>query len=251
MELTTANDFTIYPINECAVTIEFGNAIDESLMARISKFNQALCKKPFPGMYDTVPAYTTLTVFFDPVQVIRQNNLNGKSCFEKVSGYLETLKDDTDSKLVSEGEIISIPVCYGGEFGPDLPYVAKYHQITIDEVVRLHTDAIYKVYMIGFIPGFAYMGGLNDLLETPRKDKPQKVPAGAVGIAGKQTSIYPLETPGGWQVIGQTPVKLFDANRQPPALLKAGDRIKFEPVSLKEFKNYHSKNKVPSPIGGG
>jgi len=234
MEPITANDLTLYPISECAITVEFGNTIDEGLMSRISRFNRALSQNPFPGMYDTVPAYTTLTVFFDAVQVIRQNDLNGNSCFEKVSGYLENLKEDDDSAPSSESEIISIPVCYGGKFGPDLQYVAEYHNLTVDEVIGLHTDAIYKVYMIGFIPGFAYMGGLNDLLETPRKDTPQKVPAGAVGIAGKQTGIYPLETPGGWQVIGQTPVILFDAHRQPPALLKAGDRIKFEAISLSE-----------------
>ena len=242
MEPGATNDLSIYPVSECAVTIEFGNVIDESLMARISRFNQALLQKPFPGMHDTVPAYSTLTVFFDPVQVIRQNNLNGKSCFEKVSAYLKSLNDDADSRPVSETEIISIPVCYGNEFGPDLQYVASYHHLTIDEVTGLHADAAYKVYMIGFVPGFAYMGGLSDLLETPRKDTPRKVPAGAVGIAGKQTGIYPLESPGGWQIIGQTPVKLFDANRQPPALLKAGDRVKFEPVSLKEFKSYFKKN---------
>ena len=126
--------------------------------------------------------------------------------------------------------------------GPDLEYVAEFHHLTIEEVISLHSAAVYKVYMIGFIPGFAYMGGLPAKLDTPRKDSPRKaVPAGAVGIAGKQTGIYPLETPGGWQIIGQTPIKLFDENRQPPAFLKAGDRIKFEPISLSGFEKHNNK----------
>jgi inhibitor of KinA len=238
METTTANNLTIYPISEGAVTIEFGNAIDESLMRRIGNFNQLLRQKPFPGIYDTVPAYTTLSVFFDPMVLIQVKDMPGKSCFEKISGYLNQVKDEENPSSISETKIISIPVCYGGSLGPDLEYVAIYHQITVDEVIKLHSSAIYTVYMIGFIPGFAYMGGLNDLLETPRKATPLKVPAGAVGIAGKQTGIYPLETPGGWQIIGQTPFNLFDANRQPPALLKAGDKIRFESISYQDLKKY-------------
>ena len=238
MKSTTANDLTIYPLSESAVTVEFGNTIDETLMNRINRFNQLLHQKPFPGLYDTVPAYTTLTVFFDPFKLILQNELPGKSCFEKVSNYLQQVRDDGEPSSASETDIIGIPVCYGGSLGPDLEYVAEFHHLTDDEVISLHSSAVYKVYMIGFIPGFAYMGGLPDKLDTPRKDMPRKaVPAGAVGIAGKQTGIYPLETPGGWQIIGQTPVKLFDENRQPPALLKAGDRIRFEAISLLDFEN--------------
>jgi inhibitor of KinA len=234
---TAPNDFTIYPISESAVTIEFGNTIDEGLMDRIGRFNQLLHQKPFPGMYDIVPAYTTLSVFFDPMVLFYRDELPGAGCFEKISGYLKGLKEEIGPAPSVENEIVNIPVCYGGALGPDLEYVASYHQLTVGDVIRLHSTAVYKVYMIGFIPGFAYMGGLIDLLETPRKDTPRKaVPAGAVGIAGKQTGIYPLETPGGWQIIGQTPVKLFDANREQPALLKAGDRVKFEQISLSEFK---------------
>ncbi len=229
----------IYPISESAVTIEFGNAINEALMLRIAGFNQLLKQKPFPGLYDAVPAYTTLTVFFDPLVVIRATALPGKSCYEKVSGYLQQLQGVNNPAPVAQNDIIVIPVYYGGELGPDLEYVADYHQLSVDEVIHIHTSAICKVYMIGFIPGFAYMGGLDDRLETPRKATPRSaVPAGAVGIAGKQTGIYPLQTPGGWQIIGQTPVKLFDASRQIPSLLKAGDRIRFEAVTLSAFQNH-------------
>lgn len=239
MKTTGVNDFTIYPISESAVTVEFGNTIDESLMHRVNSFNQMLHQKPFPGMCTTVPAYATLTVFFDPCNLIHKNDLPGKTCLEKVSGYLRSLKEGHDPQSISENEIITIPVCYGGTLGPDMEYVATYHNLSVHEVIKLHSRPVYKVYMIGFIPSFAYMGGLTEQLFTPRKDTPRKaVPKGAVGIAGQQTGIYPLETPGGWQIIGQTPLSLFDANKQPPALLKAGDRVKFESIGLSEFKNY-------------
>lgn len=234
-----ANNLSIYPISEKAVTIEFGHVIDESLMDRISRFNWLLNQNPFPGLLSTVPAYSTLSIFFDPVKVIQNHTLPGKSCLAKVSGYLNSLKEDESPSSIAEEPVIAIPVCYGGAFGPDLEYVADYHKLSMGEVISIHSSAVYKVYMIGFIPGFAYLGGLSALLETPRKDNPRKaVPAGAVGIAGKQTGVYPLETPGGWQLIGQTPVKLFDAQRLQPSLLKAGDSIKFEPISLPDFETY-------------
>ena len=237
MNLTPATNLVIYQISENAVTIEFGHAINETLMQRISRFNQLLNKTPFPGMLGIVPAFTTLSIFFDPLQIINNVGLTGKTCYQKVSGYLQSLKEDDQSLSASADTPISIPVCYGGDFGPDLGYVADFHHMTVNEVIRLHTSAIYQVYMIGFIPGFAYLGGLSDELETPRKESPRNaVPAGAVGIAGKQTGIYPLQTPGGWQLIGQTPVKLFNAGREQPSLLKAGDRVKFDSISLDDFE---------------
>jgi len=243
MKTATVNDFIIYPISECAVTVEFGNSIDEGLMQEIGGFDHMIHQKPFGGMLTTVPAYTTLTIFFNPLELINNDDLPGKSCFDKVSGYLKSLNDRYNAGPVSENEIINIPVYYGGSAGADIEYVAAYHNLTIHEVITLHSQPVYKVYTIGFIPGFAYMGGLNESLHTPRKPTPRKaVPAGAVGIAGQQTGIYPLETPGGWQIIGQTPLSLFDANRQPPALLKAGDRVKFVPISLSDFEN--KKNNI-------
>ena len=238
MQRAGPNDFTIYSISEKAVSVAFGNAIDEQILQRISNFNQALQQKPLPGMYSTVPAYTTLSVFFDPLQVIQADGLFGTTCFERVSGYLKQM-ENTDNVQAIESDVITIPVCYGGEFGPDLEEVAALHHLSTDKIVELHTSAIYTVYMIGFVPGFAYLGGMPEVLASPRKATPRKaIPAGSVGIAGKQTGIYPLITPGGWQIIGQTPLKLFNADREQPALLKAGDKVKFEPVSLADFKTY-------------
>lgn len=239
---TTTANLVIYQLSENAVTIEFGNAIDETLMRRINAFDQLLHKNPFPGMQSTVPAYATLTIFFDCLQVLNDNSLVGKTCFQKVSGYLQGVKEDEKAAPASAAGIINIPVCYGGDFGPDLNYVADFRHMTTDEVVRLHTIAIYTVYMIGFIPGFGYLGGLSDELETPRKESPRKiVSAGSVGIAGKQTGVYPLDTPGGWQLIGKTPVKLFDADRGQPSLLKAGDQVKFDAISYGDYETLMNK----------
>lgn len=228
----------VYSLSEQAVTIEFGREIDQETLERITGFDQLLSQNPFPGFVTSVPAYTTLSVFFDPVRVIQPDELPGRDCFEKVSGYLSQLYEKRGNTNAAPGDIVTIPVCYDPELGPDIVEVAEIHNLTIDAVIQLHSAAEYRVHMIGFMPGFAYLGGMSEALSTPRKSTPRKaVPAGAVGIAGKQTGIYPLQTPGGWQLIGQTPVKLFDVTRTQPSLLNAGDRVIFKPVSRLEFDN--------------
>ncbi|EHQ24504.1 5-oxoprolinase subunit PxpB [Mucilaginibacter paludis] len=235
---------SIYFLSENALTIEFGNEINDDLQQKIRNFNQFLLDHPFPGFSTTVPAYASLSVFFDPLQVISAAELPGLSCFEKVSNYLNNLNDKIKRTSAAPAEIVTIPVCYGGSMGPDLEGLAALHHLTEDDVIQLHSKAVYQVYMIGFVPGFAYLGGLNKLLATPRKLTPSPlVPAGSVGIAGEQTGIYPLETPGGWQIIGRTPLKLFDAAWPKPSLLTAGDRVVFKPIDLEEYnrlKNNHA-----------
>ena len=144
----------------------------------------------------------------------------------------------------------TIPVVYGGEYGPDLEYVAEYHGLTTERVIKLHSQKKYRVYMIGFIAGFPYLGELPEEIATPRLEKPRlKVSAGSVGIAERQTGIYPCETPGGWRIIGRTPIKLFNSFQQPPALLKAGDIVKFKSISEKEFRSLKettSKTEFPA-----
>lgn len=226
----------IYSLSEQAVTIEFGQEISGDILELITGFDQTLRQNPFPGFIASVPAYTTLSVFFDPVRVIQSDELPGRDCFEKVCSCLSLLYEKRENTNAPSGNIATIPVCYDPELGPDIADVAKLHNLTVDAVIQLHSAAEYRVHMIGFMPGFAYLGGMDDLLSTPRKGTPRSaVPAGAVGIAGKQTGIYPAQTPGGWQLIGQTPVKLFDVNRPQPSLLKAGDRVIFKPVSRLEF----------------
>jgi inhibitor of KinA len=236
MMQASTHTFHIYSLSERAVTIEFGNEISEDTLQRISSFNQSLRQKPFTGFYTSVAAYTTLSVFFNPLQVIAEDMLPGDDCFEKVSGYLKFLNNKPQREQSYPSKTITIPVCYGGPLGWDLEEVAHVNKLSIEQVIELHSTVIYKVYMIGFVPGFAYMGGMSALIATPRKSTPQKaIPAGSVGIAGEQTGIYPLETPGGWQIIGQTPLKMFDANRTQPALLKAGDNVIFQPISEQVF----------------
>lgn len=229
-----ASVLNIYPLSEQSLTISFGNEVSEETLRHINAFHQSLLQNPFSGYVDAVPAYTTLSIFYDPLQVLL-SELLGTDAYEKVSNYLNALKIDF-KEAKKQASVVEIPVCYGGDLGPDLESLAALHQLTVSEVIALHTEPAYLVYMIGFVPGFAYMGGLNPVLETPRLATPRQViPAGSVGIAGKQTGIYPLETPGGWQLIGRTPLKMFDVDREQPSLLQAGDKVKFVPITRSEF----------------
>ena len=231
--------FSIYYLSEQAVTIEFGHEISDTLLHRISSYNNLLHQHPFPGLQTTVSAYSTLSIFYDPLQVIQATELRGRDGFEKVQNYLLNLTEQNIDQTKSSATPITIPVCYGELYGPDIEEVADVNSLSIQDVISLHTQAVYTVYMIGFVPGFAYMGGMNEQLATPRKATPrQTIPAGSVGIAGKQTGIYPLETPGGWQIIGRTPLKLFDATHAQPALLKAGDKVIFKSIPLQEFDQH-------------
>ena len=236
--IKTGFQLHIYSLNEKSVTISFGSVISEEILAHITAFNQRLLQNPFAGLVTTVPAYTTLTVFFDPLRVMVAE-LAGKSCYEKVSTYLKKINHLERSKEPVTANRVIIPVCYGGDFGPDILAVAQANNITEAEIIALHSAVQYTVYMIGFVPGFAYMGGMDARLATPRKEVPSaKIPAGSVGIAGLQTGIYPMEIPGGWQIIGKTPFKMFDAQREQPALLKGGDLVTFKAITVAEFNAY-------------
>jgi inhibitor of KinA len=219
------------------VTLQFGEGISDDVRQQVSAYNMLLNQKPFPGMLTTIPAYTTLSVAYDMMQVSK-SSLSGKHCFDKVSTYLYSLQPSMIPPIKS-GVTLTVPVCYSGDLGPDIEEVACINQLTVHEVIKLHSQLTYQVFMIGFIPGFAYLGGMDARLTTPRKTTPRKVvPAGSVGIAGAQTGVYPMESPGGWQLIGQTPLRLFDAERNEPSLLKAGDEVKFEPITYTEFQTY-------------
>ncbi|HHY76979.1 MAG TPA: 5-oxoprolinase subunit PxpB, partial [Clostridiales bacterium] len=142
---------------------------------------------------------------------------------------------DTDSE---PAKVVEIPTIYGGEYGPDIEFVAQHNNLTVDEVIEIHSSRNYLIYMLGFTPGFPYLGGMSEKIETPRLKTPRtKIPAGSVGIAGKQTGIYPIDSPGGWQLIGRTPVKLYDPLADPPVLLNAGDYVRFVPIDEKEYKS--------------
>lgn len=228
---------TIHPLGESAAVVRFGTAWSEELWTSIVKLQQALERQPFVGMVECVPALAALTVYYDPYRVyIAQQPANRKPPFVQVQAWLLEMMKDLDAVQMPESEEIGIPVVYGGEFGPDLIEAAAGCGLTEEEFIRRHTAPLYLVHMIGFAPGFPYLGGMDESIAVPRKSTPRaKVLAGSVGIAGKQTGIYSLDSPGGWNIIGRTPLTLFDPHVQPPTLLKAGMRLRFYPISEAEW----------------
>lgn len=227
--------YSIKPLSEQAVVIQFDSAISKEILTRVLNYQEILLTNKFPGLIEIVPSYCSITVYYDLIQV-HQSALQGNSAFEKVKSYLNSL-DEKQHSLQLNVKHHSIPVCYDVQYGVDLPELSETLHLSVDEIISLHTRNEYAVYLIGFTPGFPYMGILPDSLVCNRKNSPRKkVPRGSVAIAGKQTGIYPFETPGGWQIIGRTAVNLFSVERPQPNLFKPGDMVKFEAISLKEFE---------------
>ncbi len=214
------------PGGDRALFIELGDTIDPELNRRVRRLLLTIQEAALPGLVEVVPAYRSLLVYYEPRQIRRR----------ELRARLDDLIHESLTAELARPKVTEIPVAYGGEYGPDLGAVADHNQLSPEEVVRLHTGATYLIYMMGFIPGFAYLGGMSPRIATPRLPTPRTaIPAGSVGIAGSQTGIYPAESPAGWQVIGRTPVELFLPRRQPPALLQMGDYVRFVPVSDEEF----------------
>lgn len=210
-----------------SVAVVFGDDISEEINTKIRVFDKAVKNASIDGVRETVPTYCTLMIHYDP-EIIRYSSLREK--------LLSLLDVSGDAEKI-ENKVMEIPVLYGGEYGPDLGFVASNAHLTEDEVIKIHSEKEYLIYMLGFTPGFSYMGGMDDRIATPRLQTPRVlIPAGSVGIAGKQTGIYPIDSPGGWQLIGRTPVKLYDSQRETPILLDAGLRIRFVPINAEEYK---------------
>lgn len=228
---------TIKPLGDSALMVQLGDGIDPLIHKKVKNLSALLYEYPFEGFIESVPAYNNVTVHYNPYTVyLSQIGAEGITAFQKVSAFINDLVQRIGGTQSVEERTIVIPVCYGGEFGPDLEYVAAYHALSTDEVVQIHTENDYLVYMLGFAPGFPFMGGMNEAIATPRKETPRlSIAPGSVGIAGKQTGVYPLETPGGWQIIGRTPKKLFLPGHTPPTLLQSGDKIRFVPISFEEY----------------
>lgn len=219
---------TFYPIGDSAIVIQFADVISPEIHQKVRAVAAYLDEYAFEGFIEYTPAFSSVTVYYQP-WLIR---------YQEIQLLLEEMLVELMGDLeIAEAPIIEIPVVYGGHRGPDLAFVASKNKLSTSEVIAIHTSAEYVVYMIGFAPGFPYLGGMSEKIAAPRKEQPSAViPAGSVGIAGLQTGIYPIETPGGWQIIGQTPLQLFELNREVPALLKAGDRVRFVAISETEFK---------------
>jgi KipI family sensor histidine kinase inhibitor len=211
---------------DTGLLVEFGEGIDPEVNAKVRAMTRALEKTMPTGVREIIPTYRSLLFVYDP-----QATNPGILCplIEQVENSLKTL-------AMAPARIVEIPVCYGGKFGPDIENVKKPHGLTTDQVIQRHCAPSYLIYMVGFTPGFPFLGGLDATLFTPRLTTPRMhVPEGSVGIANNQTGMYPIASPGGWQIIGRTPLKLFAPHRPHPFLYKAGDKIKFIPISEPEY----------------
>ncbi|MDR2258303.1 MAG: 5-oxoprolinase subunit PxpB [Treponema sp.] len=212
---------------DSGLVIEFGNEISEGINRRITYVTGKLDRAKLPGILDIVPTYRSILVNFDPL---------GISAGEIADIAAAAMNDFSAFPGAAGGEVIEIPVLYGGDKGPDMDFISAHTGLPPEEVIRLHSSVEYLIYMIGFTPGFPYLGGMPKEIATPRLQKPRAlIPAGSVGIAAGQTGIYPVESPGGWQLLGRTPLKIFDCNREPPFLLAAGNYLKFVPVTEDEY----------------
>jgi inhibitor of KinA len=234
----------VIPLGDSALIVrvreQFEDAPEETLDEVLRVFQQ-LRKAAIPGVIEFAPAYTSVAVFFDPLQVAKASGQPNRAfdwLSERVRAAVAAGADRGRSRTSrrSEPRSVEIPVCYDREFALDLDDVARHTRILATKIVDLHSTAEYRVACIGFVPGFPFLAGLPEKLATPRRDMPRKeIPSGSVGIGGAQTGIYPLRSPGGWNLIGRTPLKLFDPTKNPPALLRPGDRVRFRVITREEF----------------
>jgi inhibitor of KinA len=218
---------TLVILSESSVAVTFGDSIGLKTHRKVLAFNDWLSANPFPGLLDVVPAYASVTVFFDPI-LVKNHWREQPSPARAVHAFLEKQVSHFSNPPIPDStnpQLVQIPVCYNGA---DLAEVAGRLHLSENEVIKLHTEAVYTVFMIGFLPGFPYLGPLPEAIELPRRDTPRlRVPAGSVAIAGRQTGIYPQESPGGWHLIGRTDFRLFDPLQSPPAFLQPGMQVRF------------------------
>jgi inhibitor of KinA len=233
--------YRIFPLGDSAITIDFGNVVDEKINDRVISMLKKISSHPFAGFIEASPAYSSVTVFYDVYKI--HNEIKCKSVFEWVKQKLEgLLLENISAESPGRPEIKRIPVCYESRYAIDLSTLAKTKNLPEQKIIQLHCSRLYRVYMLGFLPGFPYLGGLDERIAAPRKLQPQRVAAGSVGIAGVQTGIYPFDSPGGWQIIGRTPAKIFDHNNEQLSLLRAGDVLEFYPITTNEFENIKGRH---------
>ncbi len=215
------------PLGDSALIIRFTDTIDDCVNQHIHFLCVKIEESAIAGIIECVPTFTCLSIIYDPV----------KWSFTELKLFLINFLDElgNSDREIEKGEMV-IPVCYGEEFGPDIDFVAIHNHCTVDEVIKIHSSTVYRVYMLGFIPGFAHLGSVDHRITTPRRSSPRlKVESGSVGIANRQTGIYPYASPGGWQLIGRTPLLLFDETKSPPSYLNPGDVVRFLSIGKDEF----------------
>jgi len=217
---------------DSCVVVEFGSAISLDINSKVQSLYRSLKNKNIQGIKELIPTYRSLAVYFDPLELPLEKLKETLNSFSLMDG-----KDTTLGRT-----LLVVPVCYGGELGPDIENVAKHNNLSVDEVIEIHSRPDYYCYMLGFTPGFSYLGGMDERIATPRLQTPRTlIPAGSVGIAGKQTGIYPIDSPGGWQLIGRTPLKMFDPASEKPTLIEAGYWVRFKPIPFEEYQYISSE----------
>lgn len=225
-------------LSETALLLSYDNSINEHQYAQLMQVKQHVEQNPFKGFVEIVPAYNSLTIYYNPHE-IEKDDANKTLQATLINILQKQIKSLQSEKINIHSSHIEIPVCYDIEFGIDLFELSKSLNLSIKEIIQLHNSKIYKVFMLGFTPGFGYMGIVDKKIISQRKKQPRlKVEKGAVAIAGNQTGIYPLETPGGWNIIGRTPLQLFNKSKEHPFLLKAGDEVKFISITKEEFNHW-------------
>ena len=216
-----------HPAGARSLVMEFGDGIEPVINARIRLMAKAIETSEEIEIDEIIPTYRSIQIFYSPLTI------DVAELIEQLRAIEAALPEDAGSDY----RIVSIPTVYGGDFGPDLEHVAEHNGLTPEEVIRIHTGTDYLLYMLGFTPGFSYLGGMSETIATPRLLKPRvKIPAGSVGIAGSQTGVYPIDSPGGWQLIGRTPLKMYDPLAETPVLLKAGDYVRFVAIDQAEYE---------------
>ncbi len=214
------------PAGDKALVVELGDSITPEINRKVRDLLAAIENQGIPGLVDLVPSYRSLLVYYDPLCL----------SLPELEELLSALEQNLDQADLKAPRVVEIPTLYGGEYGPDIGQVAKHNGLALEEVIRIHSGAEYLVYMMGFTPGFPYMGGMSERIATPRLQTPRTaIPAGSVGIAEQQTGVYPIESPGGWQLIGRTPVQLFDPQREPPVVVTVGDYIRFASITEEAY----------------
>jgi inhibitor of KinA len=244
MESDTEKGWRIDPVGDRCLMIEFGRRVDPAINRTVHAMADYLLEHPIAGVTDVVPAFTTVAVHYRPEAIEagrttaprEEQAPAGESPYRRLERAIETILAKGVASEPHPARTIEIPVCYGGEFGPDLEEVAETCGLTAQQVIELHGASDHMVYMLGFAPGFPYMGGLDERLAMPRRSTPRvRIPAGTVAIAREQSAVYTLETPGGWNLIGRTPLALFTPHASSPTLLRPGDHVRFVPISRAQF----------------
>lgn len=231
---------TISPVGDRAISIDFGQVIDPTINRHIRQTIERIKELQLDGIIELVPTYCALLVEYDAMLYSYSEICN------IIEPTLEEGMTNTTNELVT---VVEVPTVYGGDFGPDLSFVASHNHLSEDEVISIHSGTDYLVYMLGFIPGFTYLGGMDPRIATPRLSSPRTlIPAGSVGIAGEQTGTYPSDSPGGWQIIGRTPVTMYDMSKAQAALLNAGDYVRYVPIDESEFHRIKSLGSDYVPV---